>query len=111
MPLIARTAVNRERLGSCLLNHTGYIENDNALKILTIVGVEATAETAEDGSYPLARPLFIYSAAEVMAEKPQVASFISYYLQSVNDVITEVGYFPASEEALNQAIEAWIAAQ
>ncbi len=88
-----------------------YIENADALKILTIEGVEATAETAEDGSYPLARPLFIYSAAEVMAEKPQVASFISYYLQSVNDVITEVGYFPASEEALNQAIEAWIAAQ
>jgi phosphate transport system substrate-binding protein len=88
-----------------------YTENADALKILTIDGVEPTAESAEDGSYPLARPLFIYSAAEVMAEKPQVATFISYYLQVVNDVITEVGYFPASEEALNEAVQSWLDAQ
>ncbi len=88
-----------------------YTENADALKILTIDGVEPTAESAENGSYPLARPLFIYSAAEVMVEKPQVAAFISYYLQVVNDVITEVGYFPASEEALNEAVQSWLDAQ
>jgi phosphate transport system substrate-binding protein len=88
-----------------------YSENAGALKIVSIEGVEPTAETAESNEYPLSRPLFIYSAAEVLAEKPQVAAFISYYLQVVNEVITEVGYFPASDAALAEAAQAWVDAQ
>jgi phosphate transport system substrate-binding protein len=88
-----------------------YQENASALKILTVDGVEPTEVTAEDGSYPLSRPLFIYSDATVLQEKPQVASFINYYLTYVNDEIIDVGYFPASEEALNEAKQAWADAQ
>ena len=88
-----------------------YQENASALTILTIDGVEPTEVTAEDGSYALARPLFIYSDATIMSEKPQVASFINYYLTYVNDEIIEVGYFPASVEALNGARQKWLDAQ
>jgi phosphate transport system substrate-binding protein len=88
-----------------------YVENAAKLKILSIEGVEPTAETTEDGSYPLARPLFIYSAKEVMTEKPQVAAFINYYLTYVSEEITDVGYFPASEAALDVARQNWLAAQ
>jgi len=88
-----------------------YQENASALTILTIDGVEPTEVTAEDGTYPLARPLFIYSDATIMSEKPQVASFINYYLTYVNDEIIEVGYFPASVEALNGARQKWLDAQ
>ncbi len=87
-----------------------YQENADRLTILNIEGVEPTEATTEDGSYPLARPLFIYSAAEVMAAKPQVASFINYYLTNVSDEIGEVGYFPASQGALDEARSAWLAA-
>ncbi|MAU09517.1 MAG: phosphate-binding protein [Anaerolineaceae bacterium] len=87
-----------------------YIENEDTLTAVSIGGVAPTAETAEDGSYPLARPLFIYSDASIMAEKPQVAAFINYFLTNVNDEIVEVGYFPASDTALNAAREAWLAA-
>ncbi|GAA5526839.1 phosphate ABC transporter substrate-binding protein PstS family protein [Herpetosiphon gulosus] len=80
-----------------------YNENKTKLKALTIDGVEPTEATTEDGSYSLARPLYIYSAKNVLAEKPQVAAFINYYLTNVNEVILEVGYFPASEAALNEA--------
>ena len=65
-------------------------------------------ESAEAGTYPLARPLFIYSDATILAEKPQVAAFISYFLTNVNDNILDVGYFPASVEALNTAKQAWL---
>ncbi|PJF38713.1 MAG: phosphate-binding protein, partial [Phototrophicales bacterium] len=51
---------------------------------------------------------FIYSDPTVMQEKPQVAAFINYYLTYVNDEILEVGYFPASAEALNQARQNWL---
>jgi len=87
-----------------------YLENADLLKIISVEGVEPTAETAENGDYPLSRPLFIYSDATIMAEKPQVADFINFYLTTVNDEISDVGYFPASDAALNEARANWLAA-
>jgi phosphate transport system substrate-binding protein len=87
-----------------------YQENAETLNAVSLDMVAPTAESAEDGSYPLARPLFIYSDANIMAEKPQVAAFINYYLTNVNEYVVEVGYFPASDATLNAAREAWLAA-
>ena len=86
-----------------------YLENADLLKIINIEGVEPTAETAEDGSYPLSRPLYIYSDGTLMQEKPQVADFINFYLTFVNEEIIDVGYFPASDAALNDARQNWLA--
>ena len=88
-----------------------YQENASALTILSIEGVEPSATSVEDGSYALARPLFIYSDATIMQEKPQVAAYINYFLSNVNNVIDEVGYFPSSTVALNGAKQAWANAQ
>ncbi|MBX3060731.1 MAG: PstS family phosphate ABC transporter substrate-binding protein [Anaerolineae bacterium] len=85
-----------------------YEENAGKLKIVPIEGVEATAEHVEDGTYPLARPLFIYSDAGIMAAKPQVAAFINFYLTYVNEEVIDVGYFPASDDALNLARFNWL---
>src|SRR5690606_24178337 len=57
-----------------------YQENAGALKVISIEGVEPSAENVENGSYPLARPLFLYTTASIMQEKPQVAAFINFYL-------------------------------
>ena len=84
-----------------------YVENQAALNILNIEGIEANAQTTDDGSYPLARPLFIYSDAGIMAEKPQVNAFINFYLTHVNDEDVDVGYFPVSDIAFSGAIDAW----
>ncbi len=81
-----------------------YKAQADRLKVLTVNDVVPSEATAEDGSYLLARPLFIYSDAGILKAKPQVAGFISYYLENVNDLIGTVGYFPASEEALNTGI-------
>ncbi len=85
-----------------------YLENADLLKIINIDGVEPTAESAEDGSYPLSRPLYIYSDGSIMQAKPQVADFINFYLSYVNDEIIDVGYFPASDDALNAARQNWL---
>ncbi len=87
-----------------------YSENADALGIMNIEGVEPSFESVEGGDYALARPLFIYSDATIMTEKPQVAAYVNYFLSSVNEVIEEVGYFPASETALNEAKDKWSAA-
>ncbi len=85
-----------------------YEENADVLRVLSIEGVEPTGATVDSGDYPLARPLFIYSTASIMEEKPQVAAFIDFYLTHVNDEIVDVGYFPASEDALDAARQAWL---
>ncbi len=87
-----------------------YQENADVLHIASIEGVEANGTSVDDGSYPLARPLFIYSTAEIMQEKPQVAAFINFFLTYVNEEVVDVGYFPASEDALDTAVSGWLTA-
>jgi phosphate transport system substrate-binding protein len=87
-----------------------YQENIGTLKALSVDGIAPTADSAESGDYPLARPLFLYSDAAIMQEKPQVANFINFYLTYVNEEILDVGYFPASAAALDAARTKWLEA-
>jgi phosphate binding protein len=85
-----------------------YQEEADRLKLLNIEGVEATESSVDAGEYALARPLFIYSDATILREKPQVASFVNFFLTYVNEEAVSVGYFPASAEALQTAMQAWL---
>jgi phosphate transport system substrate-binding protein len=92
------------------IGYFGYAyfqENQGALKALSVDGVEPNAETAESGEYPISRPLFIYSSIEILHEKPQVASFIYFYINNVADEIIDVGYFPVSEAKSEENLGAW----
>jgi phosphate transport system substrate-binding protein len=85
-----------------------YQENKDKLNVLSINGVAPSAETVNKATYPLARPLFLYSSAKIMREKPQVAAFLAFYLTYVNEEIRSVGYFPAEAAALQRAKQAWL---
>jgi phosphate transport system substrate-binding protein len=85
-----------------------YAENQDTLKVLSIEGVEPTLASVDSNEYPLARPLFMYSDAGIMQAKPQVAAFLNFVLTYVNEEIEDVGYFPASDAALDQARQAWL---
>jgi phosphate binding protein len=85
-----------------------YVENQDTLNILTLDGVTPSLETVDSFEYPLARPLFIYSDAGIMQSKPQVASYVNFFLTYVNEEIGAVGYFPASDEALDASKQAWL---
>jgi len=87
-----------------------YAENSGQLNVLAVEGVEPNAGNVDAGTYPLARPLFIYSTADIMKEKPQVGDFINFYLTYVNEEIIDVGYFPAPPDALEAAQQAWLEA-
>ncbi len=87
-----------------------YQHNMDKVRAVPIEGVEPSAETAENGTYPLSRPLLVYSAASVMQAKPEVAAFLNFYLTYVNEEIEDVGYFPASLEALNRSKANWLRA-
>jgi phosphate transport system substrate-binding protein len=85
-----------------------FKESGGKLKTVQVEGVEPDFDTAESGKYPLARPLFIYSDAKILKDKPQVAAFINFYLTQVNAEIDDVGYFPASADALDKAKQNWL---
>jgi phosphate transport system substrate-binding protein len=87
-----------------------YAENRERLKVVAIDGVAPERQAVDDGSYPLARPLFMYSDPGVMRAKPQVAAFLNFVLTYVNEEIVDVGYFPASDEALARSRQNWLQA-
>jgi phosphate transport system substrate-binding protein len=67
--------------------------------------VAPSAETAQDGSYGLTRPLFIYVKNESLA-RPEVAEYTTFYLDNVESLIEEVGYVPEPAEELTAAQDA-----
>ncbi len=84
-----------------------FAENKDKLNALSVGGVAPTGEAAESGDYKLARPLFIYSDANILNDKPQVAAFIKFYLENVENEILSVGYFPASQAAIDASLQVW----
>jgi phosphate transport system substrate-binding protein len=97
----------------CAIGYFGYAyfaENADVLRAVAVEGVSPGDDSVNAGTYPLSRPLFLYTDAGIVAEKPQVARFVAYYLTRVNEVITDVGYFPAPDSALQQAADAIAAA-
>jgi phosphate transport system substrate-binding protein len=51
-------------------------------------------ETILDQSYkPLSRPLFLYAKNSAM-KRPEVAHFLRYYIENVNELTTKGGYVP-----------------
>lgn len=87
-----------------------YLNNQDSLKSISIEGVAPGVDTVEDGTYPLARPLFIYSDPQIMRDDRLVAAFLDYYLMHVDEEIVDVGYFRASPEAIREAQETWLTA-
>jgi len=100
--------VEGDKYGIGFFGFAYFKENESRLKAISLEGVAPSFETAESGEYKLSRPLFIYSDAKIMKDKPQVAAFINFYLTHVNEVIQDVGYFPASDAELNASRQAWL---
>ena len=84
-----------------------YAENADKLNVLSVDGVSPSQETVDSNEYTLSRPLFLYSDATILKEKPQVAAFIYFFLTNVNDEIGDVGYFPANDAVLSEGMNAW----
>lgn len=84
-----------------------YLQNQDKLKVLEIENVAPTSESAERGDYLLARPLYIYTTAEILQNNQAVSIFVNYYLDHLNEIVAEVGYFPLSQEALYASQDVW----
>ncbi len=90
---------------------TYFEENADALKAVEIDSgdgcVAPSVETSQDGSYtPLSRPLFVYVSNQAYADKPQVAAFVDYYVESDAEIAEAAQFIPLSDEQKSSLEEA-----
>jgi phosphate transport system substrate-binding protein len=89
------------------LGYFGYAyfaENSDQLKVVPIDGVTPSDETVANGSYPLARPLFIYVNTESLAEQAPVREFLRFYLSDEGiSLVPEVGYTNIAASELEES--------
>jgi phosphate transport system substrate-binding protein len=77
-------------------------QNEGRVKAVQIDGgdgcVAPSTETVQDGTYePLGRPLFIYASEKAIA-RPEVKSFLDFYLSNAGQIAEQALYVPMTEE-------------
>ncbi len=97
-----------DRLSLGYFGYAYYAANADKLKIVPIDAtggpVEPTYETILGGRYPLSRPLFIY-VNKAALRRPEVRSFVEYYLKNAFRIVAEVGYVPLPALEYEKGIE------
>jgi phosphate transport system substrate-binding protein len=83
-----------------------YEQNHGKLKLVAVDDgndangkgpVAPSPETVKNGTYrPLSRPIFIYPKAKSV-DRPEVRSFVDFYLSKGVPLVREVGYIPMTE--------------
>lgn len=104
--LVSGVAGDKYSLG--YFGYAYFFENQDKLKLVAIDDqkdengkgpILPTGETIVNGTYqPLSRPLLIY-INKTSSQKPEVASFVNYYLDNAPTLVQETGYVPLSPEA------------
>jgi phosphate transport system substrate-binding protein len=69
--------------------------------------IEPTAQTIADGTYPLARSLYIYVNAAKVDSNSALAPFVDYYLGDGYVAVEEVGYVPLPPAELATTEQVW----
>lgn len=110
--LVRGISGDRNSLG--YFGYAYYAENASQLKLVEIDGgngcVAPSDETVADGSYaPLARPIFIYVNTAKLQERPELKTFVDFYLDNSPTLVPEVGYTALSSysEERQKVVEAY----
>jgi phosphate transport system substrate-binding protein len=81
-----------------------FHENSDKLKLVPVDEMKGkgpvtpTIETVRSGEYsPLSRPLFIY-VSDAAAKRPEVATFVKFYLENADKLVGEIGYNALKKE-------------
>jgi phosphate transport system substrate-binding protein len=71
--------------------------------------VEPSVETIADGSYPIARSLYVYVNAASADDNPAVAEYVDYLLEdiSLDALVTEAGYVPLPADRMAATRARW----
>ncbi len=97
--LVAGVAAAQGGLG--YFGYSYFEEHQDTLKALSIDNgsgcIAPTVQTAQDATYPLARPLFIYPNADSM-DRAEVFAFVEYFVANHRRIAESVGFVPLNEQ-------------
>jgi phosphate transport system substrate-binding protein len=85
-----------------------YEASQDKLKLLGVDAgdgncIQPTPETVRDNTYrPLSRPLYLYVRTSSLS-RPEVKSFVEFYLHTVNQVAAEAGYVPVPDDVVQRS--------
>jgi phosphate transport system substrate-binding protein len=100
------TGVGGAEGGMGYFGYSFFKENEGTLKALEIDSgngcVGPSPATAQDGSYFLSRPLFVYPSDKALANQT-VDEFLKFYLDNINSVAEQVGFIPMTDQQLQES--------
>jgi phosphate transport system substrate-binding protein len=84
-------------------------ENRQRLKILQVDAgdgcVEPSVQTAQDNTYPLSRPLFMYPSAQSL-QQPEVRAFMDFVVRSQQEIAEAADIVPLTQQQATEAQQA-----
>lgn len=90
IPYIADT----QRAIGFLPYHLYLAAPSEAVRKVTLDGIPLTIETVQEGRYPLARPLLLYTTARILQGHPQAAAFLTYTLAHLDSIALRLSAVP-----------------
>ncbi|HEY0655825.1 MAG TPA: substrate-binding domain-containing protein, partial [Chryseosolibacter sp.] len=94
--------ISGDKNGIAFFGLAYYEENKEKLKLVGVDNgkgvVVPSSETVKNGTYsPLSRPVFIY-VTDAAAKRPEVSSFVNFYLDNASTLVPDVGYIPLNAD-------------
>ncbi|MDO5627078.1 MAG: substrate-binding domain-containing protein [Mobilicoccus sp.] len=87
-------------------NYLATPETDrNRLSTVSVDGAAPSLANAQDGSYPITRPLFLYVAKDALEETEQVKEFVNYYLDHASSILPRTYFYPLEQGMYPQVRE------
>ncbi|UPM42694.1 PstS family phosphate ABC transporter substrate-binding protein [Halocatena salina] len=88
-----------------------YTNNPDTVKALDLGQgsgnpVEPSLESAQNGNYPLARPLYFYANMNKLQDKKHLQEFIRFYVNQADEdfVANDIGYVPSSKKMVDDNV-------
>jgi phosphate transport system substrate-binding protein len=92
--------------GMGYFGYSFFKENEDKLKALQIDSgdgcVAPSAQSAQDGSYFLSRPLYVYPSDQAL-QNESVDSFLQFYLDNINAIAEQIGFIPMTDQQLQES--------
>jgi len=100
------TGVSGAKGGMGYFGFSYYEENQDKVKAVEVDSgdgcVAPAPETAQDGSYYLSRPLYVYPSDKAL-QNETVDEFLRFYLDNINAVAEQVGFIPMTDQQLQKS--------
>lgn len=104
---ILTLGIGRDRNAIGYFGFAYFLEAGQSLQAVSVDDgdgcVAPSFDAALSGEYaPLSRPLFIYTRGSLLSERPEVAGFVRFFLDSSDAIVPEVGYVTMPADLLGE---------